>query len=51
MAWQNKLEAVCAFPSIILEQIQNSWQQFWVEEKDLAENGEFETDDEELANS
>ncbi len=40
--WQNYFEAFCSAPSIILDQIVSSWHEFWIEEKELAENGEFD---------
>ena len=51
MAWQNKLEAICAFPSILLDQIVTGTKNIFIEEKQLAENGEFDQDDPELDNS
>lgn len=42
MKWQNILEAVFAFPSLVLEEITESIEDIRMEEKELIEHGEFE---------
>lgn len=45
MKWQNVLEAICAAPSIVLEQITAGFRELLIEEKDLVQNGEFDEED------
>ena len=45
MNWKNILEAIAAFPSLVLEAIINSFAFIWTVENDLLEHGEFDEDD------
>lgn len=42
MNWQNILQAIFSAPSIILNQIVTGVKEFFAEEKNLVQNGEFD---------
>lgn len=45
MKWENVIEAICAFPSIVLEQIVEGFRELFIKERDLVENGEFDEEE------
>lgn len=47
MRWQNILEAICAFPSIVLEHIVDACKMVALEERKLLIEGEYDEEEQE----